>query len=215
MNPPDLTKSALWSLVSGLSYAYPGRIIIIIFNLMRGRRRGHSTISSSSSFSSSSCYCYYCCCYCCCALFLRLDYGSHFLPFASSFSTSFFPISFLDSIYIYFFLLTVAVAVVCTPCNATLYAAVDAFRGFCVYAMLSLGIPNARGHRQSLHSLFSPVSLSLCLSIGTCVLAFASLILPTTCSMPICLVGFPFSPFFPFSALLCVVLRFKHGARSF
>lgn len=51
----------------------------------------------------------------------------------------------------------------CTPCNATLYAAVDAFRGFCVYAMLSLGIPNARGHRQSLcplpPTLFLPFSL--------------------------------------------------------
>lgn len=33
--------------------------------------------------------------------------------------------------------------VLCSMCNATLYAAVDAFRGFCVYAMLSLESLNA------------------------------------------------------------------------
>lgn len=42
---------------------------------------------------------------------------------------------------------------------------------------------------EDIANLFSlPHSLCLSLSIGTCVLPFASLILPTTCSSPICLV---------------------------
>lgn len=78
----------------------------------------------------------------------------------------------------------------CTPCNATLYAAVDAFRGFCVYAMLSLGIPNARGHRQSLCPLptypsffFSPPPLDWHMCIGICFVDFPQH------AVPICLVG--------------------------
>lgn len=77
----------------------------------------------------------------------------------------------------------------CTPCNATLYAAVDAFRGFCVYAMLSLGIPNARGHRQSLcplptyPSLFFSPPLDWHMCIGICFVDFPQH------AVPICLVG--------------------------
>lgn len=151
-----------------------GRIIIIIFNLMRGRRRGHSTIFAVG-----------------CLLFVVVVFvlfvfllqrfvfaarscPSHFLlPFASwcfysaAAAASFFP---------------------CTLCNATLYAAVDAFRGFCVYAMLSPGIPNAKGHRQPLWaSTISP--LTRChpvywhMCIGICFVDFPQH------AVPICLVG--------------------------
>lgn len=93
--------------------------------------------------------------------------------------------------------------------------------------MLSLGIPNARGHRQSLCPLptypsffFSP-PLDWHMCIGICFVDFPQH------AVPICLVGLSFpslslpltlslslSHCLP-SCLPWLVLRFKHGARSF
>lgn len=114
---------------------------------------------------------------------------SHFLPFTSWFPSAFslsLPLSLFLSLSVFF---SYNCCCCCTPCNATLYAAVDAFRGFCVYAMLSLGIPNARGHRQSLCPLptypsffFSP-PLDWHMCIGICFVDFPQH------AVPICLVG--------------------------
>lgn len=162
-----------------------------------------------------------CCALCFCGLaWLGLKSGwSHFLPFTSWFpsvsASPTLPFSLSLCVFSYY---CYCCCCCCTPCNATLYAAVDAFRGFCVYAMLSLGIPNARGHRQSLSPpvpLFLPFSPSRLAHVYWHLLRWFS----TTCcaylpSWP----QFPHPPslslYVP-ACLPCLVLRFKHGARSF
>lgn len=209
MNPdPQRPKSLLMPLsslslssVRGPRLLSRSHLIIIIFNLMRGRRP--RTLDNFFFF---------------CLLVVVLFVFAAWLDLAWSLAgvTSchlpvgsrpllLLPLSLSSSLSLCVFsYYCYCCCCCCTPCNATLYAAVDAFRGFCVYAMLSLGIPNARGHRQSLCppppslSFFLSLPLDWHMCIGICFVDFPQH------AVPICLVGLS-SLTLPLSLYMCLI----------